>query len=186
MGGRAGAKPRARPHHPPIPLLIAISLSVSQLPATATVTDHRPGLFLGHNVPQAVEVTPGTLPSSIPNWPELVGEVVGFRPVEAVRLAAAWFPDSDGLAEVEAPTDRSQYVPLTDGRAVDVTSGELVRMLPMVETHPLRAIHERKIRRRLVIAGGKVAVECDHLDRRREAPGGDRGRNGARRHARRA
>ena len=163
MGGRAGAEPG--PTIPPPSPSPHLTLS-SHLTAHATDTaNHGTGLFLGHNVPQAVEVTPGTLPSSVPNWPELVGEVVGFRPVEAVRLAAAWFPGSDGLAEVEAPSDRSQYVPLPDGRAVDVTSGELVRLLPTVETHPLRAIHERKIRRRLVIAGGKIAVECDHLDR---------------------
>ena len=127
---------------------------------------HEPsGLFLGHNMPPDVEVLDYGLPASVPNWPELSGEVIGFRPAEAVGLAAAWFPASDGLAEVEAPNNLDQYVPLGGGQAVDVTSGEIVRLVSTVETHPLRAVHERKIRRRLVIAGGKVAVECDHFDR---------------------
>ncbi len=116
-------------------------------------------------MPQQVEVLDYGLPAPVPNWPELSGEVIGFRPAEAVALAAAWFPTSDGLAEVEAPTDRCQYVPLPDGRTVDITTGELVHLVPTIESHPMRAIHERKIRRRFVIAGGKIAIECDHLDR---------------------
>lgn len=56
-------------------------------------------------------------------------------------------------------------MPLPDGRIVDITSGELVHMVATVKTHPLRVGHERKIRRRLVTGGRKVAIECDHLER---------------------
>ena len=138
------------------------ALSTTTLPSRTAPTT---GLFFGHNMPHSVEVLDYGLPSPVPNWPELDGDVIGFRPAEAVSVAAAWFPASDGLAEVEAPADHGRYVTLGDGRAIDVTSGELVRLVPTVETHPLRAVHERKIIRRLVIAGGKIAIECDHLDR---------------------
>lgn len=118
-------------------------------------------------MPHARTQPHGDLPLGVANWPELDGHVIGFRPADAVSFAASWFAGSDGLAEVEAPFVPGQFMPQQDGqgRAIDTETGELVRLVETVERHPLRAIHERKIRRRLVIAGGKVAVECDHLDR---------------------
>lgn len=129
--------------------------------------DRSPGLFLGHNVPHPSTLPDHELPAPVANWPELDGHVIGFRPADAIALAAAWFPGSDGLAEIEAPTAPDQFVPLDDGtdRAVDAATGELVRLVDTLETHPMRPVHERKIRRRLVIAGGKIAIECDHLER---------------------
>lgn len=51
----------------------------------------RNGLVLGPNMPTERRTK---LPAASSNWPELAGELIGFRPAEARQIAAALSPGS--------------------------------------------------------------------------------------------
>ncbi len=170
------------------------SLMNVQAPRSPAGGPDGPGLLLGHNM--AVTPMRTELPASTANWPELAGEVIGFRPAEACDIAASWFPRVDTFDRFEGPeltsglrllddgtgraldTETGELVKLRPGvsgsmrllndgtgRAVDTETGELVKLITGDEVRAGRA----KLLRRLVIAGGKVAIECGQISHAEQA-----------------
>ena len=149
-----------------------------------------PGLLLGHNMPPTDLAATRTLPDPVPNWPELGDTVKGFRPGEACDIAASWFERLAVVDKISEPVIAPTMRPLDDstGRLIDSRTGEVIGPRPMVtatmrmlndgsgrmvdtETGELIALQpDQELRtgravvlRRLVISGGKVAIECGRI-----------------------
>ncbi|MEZ5407684.1 MAG: hypothetical protein R2761_06645 [Acidimicrobiales bacterium] len=97
----------------------------------------------------------------MPNWPELGDTVKGFRPGEACDIAASWFDRLTVVDEISRPIITPAMRLLNDGsgRMVDTETGELITLQPDQELRTGKAV----VLRRLVISGGKVAIECGRI-----------------------